>query len=411
MYLLDDLQRKHRIKKLLRWAMQSEFYSQKYSGYEEALQKGELQRLPYTTKEEIDFDKLATVDKERFVMVGRSSGTVDKPTFLFFTPEDMKNTIEVWTVRCWQFVGLTNKDVFLNLTRYDNLHISGYITQAGSIKLGMTVIPYGAGGDPDQILSLIKRFGVTSFVFRPSHVMRLGMFYRSQGVEPSELGIQKIIVTGEWMSKEFRRMLEELWGADVYVLYTMTEAMGDVGSECKEKDGTHIFDDYFLIELRELSLPEKSVTHTLKNAGEIILTTMRENMPFIRYRTGDLGMEISKKCGCGSKHRRIHLLGRVNEVLRVGSLAVTPLDIQTLLLRIPGMSGLYTLTVDGKEASKLHLEIETLEAEHTEHKKQEIRDLLLENLEVESSLVSDIDIKLVPLSFSLNYNKQKYFAI
>ena len=84
-----------------------------------------------------------------------------------------------------------------------------------------------------------------------------------------------------------------------------------------------------------------------RGVGEIVVTNLgRRLMPIIRYRTGDLGRRVAGTCQCGRLGPRFELLGRCDDVLRVGSVSIYPESIEPVLASVPELSRLFQIVAE-----------------------------------------------------------------
>ena len=109
-----------------------------------------------------------------------------------------------------------------------------------------------------------------------------------------------IIVWAAPLYDHERRLLDDVFGCPVSNIYGLRE-VGHIGSTCPE-GSLHVFQD----------------THFLETDanGELLVTFLRPTpMPFIRYRTGDIGELSNERCRCGRTSQIIkHLHGRTGEI-------------------------------------------------------------------------------------------------
>src|SRR5204862_2094228 len=88
-----------------------------------------------------------------------------------------------------------------------------------------------------------------------------------------------------------------------------------VASECLEvRDGLHVHEDHFLVEVVD---PESGAVLEEGAEGELVFTTLvKQAMPLLRYRTGDIGSLTYEPCACGRTTARIRRLrGRREDVV------------------------------------------------------------------------------------------------
>ena len=126
--------------------------------------------------------------------------------------------------------------------------------------------------------------------------------------------------TSETLLKSQRREIEKAFGCKVYDQYGHGECAVFV-CEC-EKGRMHINDEYGIVEILKEGKPVGT-----GESGEIVVTGLVNwAMPFIRYRTGDIGVKgDDKQCECG---RGLSLLeaveGRVVDTLKMPDGKIIP---------------------------------------------------------------------------------------
>jgi phenylacetate-coenzyme A ligase PaaK-like adenylate-forming protein len=119
----------------------------------------------------------------------------------------------------------------------------------------------------------------------PHHVLLLTSYLMEQGVDPRELGLRSITVTGGFLSMNWIGFLEEAWGCIVNDRFTLTEAIGGAS----RVPGTDIFelDPHLVGEVVDPDT-ERRTDHPV---GLLVLTNLYpfvQMQPFIRYTVGDL---------------------------------------------------------------------------------------------------------------------------
>jgi len=118
-----------------------------------------------------------------------------------------------------------------------------------------------------------------------------------------------------------------------------------VAFECTHKEGMHVWEDSFLLEV----IDSKTGTRVSDGTeGELVFTTLRrEGMPIIRYRTGDIASVYTKECPCGRTHRRIsRIKGRSDDMLIIKGVNIYPMQIEKILMDIPDVGNNYLIEVD-----------------------------------------------------------------
>jgi phenylacetate-CoA ligase len=124
-----------------------------------------------------------------------------------------------------------------------------------------------------------------------SHIARHAVA-RGRGMDG--LGIKVAFVTSERLYDEQRAQISKTFGCPVANGYGGRDA-GFIAHECPA-GSMHITAEDIIVEVVDaqgLPLPEGE-------AGEIVVTHLAtKDFPFIRYRTGDIGVLDGKLCGCG----------------------------------------------------------------------------------------------------------------
>lgn len=104
-----------------------------------------------------------------------------------------------------------------------------------------------------------------------------------------------VLTTGEYLSPQVRRLLEETFKVKVTDIYACNEA-GDIAWQCRQ-GLYHINADNCIVEILKDDQPVKN-----GELGEVAITNLnRYSMPFIRYKNGDLARLVKKNCPCGCK--------------------------------------------------------------------------------------------------------------
>ena len=185
--------------------------------------------------------------------------------------------------------------------------ISSWVTFLACKKMGVFC---SAVGKP-QPKDFYPRLGLYSYnviVADPTWLVSLSEIAEKQGAFPVKL----IMAAGDRMTDVYRHYVQDVWKAPVILAYGSTEAGGGLGMECRERDGYHVDEFDFLLEIAE---PDA------EGYGELVMTTLaRRTMPLIRYRVRDVTRFIDEPCPCGVTLRRIsRIKGRRDEMVVMGA--------------------------------------------------------------------------------------------
>ena len=264
----------------------------------------DLEKLPYTTKQDQRDNYpfgLFAVPMTDVVRIHSSSGTTGKPTVVGYTKRDLDRWAELMA-RSLTCAGATRYSVVQNAYGY-GLFTGGLGVHYGAEKIGASVIPSSGGNTKRQIM-LMQDFGTTVLTCTPSYALFMHEIMLEMGIEPSQLKLKSGILGAEPWSENMRRDLENRLEIDAFDIYGLSEIMGPgVAIECRQKEGLHVFEDNFIVEIVN---PETGETLPPGEKGELVLTTInKEALPMIRYRTRDLSSLTTELCSCGRTHVRM----------------------------------------------------------------------------------------------------------
>lgn len=342
------------LKRTVLQAAKSPYYSAKFHELgidpNDIKSRDDVTKLPLTSKEDLrlSYPKgMLTVSPEDVIRMHTSSGTTGKPTAIFHTAQDISNWAEIMA-RCLHMAGARPHDVFQNMTGY-GLFSGGLGLHFGAERLGMWVIPAGAGNTARQIM-LIRDFGVTCIHATPSYAMHVAERMLQEGDDPKKLGIKIAVLGAEPYTEEMRLKLQDLYGFRVFNSYGLSEMNGPgVAFECTYQNGMHIWEDSYIVEV----INPDTLEHVKDGeVGELVLTTLRRTaMPIIRYRTRDLTRIIPELCQCGRVHRRLaRMVGRSDDMLIVRGVNVFPSQVEEVLMRHKWLGGNYLIQLSKKDS-------------------------------------------------------------
>jgi phenylacetate-CoA ligase len=347
----------------------------------------DVQKLPFTVKQDLregyPFGFFA-VPLRDIVRIHTTSGTTGKPTVVGYT----KNDLEYWAeliARNMTMIGLTKDDIFQNMVNY-GMFTGGLGFHYGAEKIGMTVIP-GATGNTKRQIEMIHDFGVTAIHCTPSYAMHLAEVAEETGTDISSL--KTGIFGAEPWSEAMRKELEDKLGVTAYDSYGLSELYGPgVAFECRERDGLHIWHDYYLVEIID---PRTGEVLQDGERGELVVTPLvKEAMPLIRYRTGDVTMKMEDGCLCGRMQKIGRITGRSDDMLVIRGINVFPSQIEHVLLGLPEVGNQFMVYVDRVN----HLDEMTIEVEmNREHFSGELHDLAMIRQRVVKALRDVLELR------------------
>lgn len=349
-----------RLKWTVHHSQNVEFYRRKFNDAgvtpDDIKTLDDVEKLPFTYKKELrdayPFGNIA-VPMKQVVRIHTTSGTTGKPTVVSYTRQDLDNWSEL-IARNLTMIGLTDEDIFQNAVNY-GLFTGGLGFHYGAEKIGATVIPSATGNTRRQI-EMIDDFGVTAIHCTPSYGMHLVEVAEEMGASLDSLRIG--IFGAEPWSENMRKELETRLGVEAFDSYGMSEMYGPGAAfECPEHDGLHLWNDCYLAEIIDPITGERLPDG---EKGELVVTPLvKEAIPLVRYRTGDITRIIPEDCPCGRGKKLARITGRADDMLVIRGINVFPSQIEHTLLSIPEVGDQFMVYVDRIN----HLDEMTIEVE------------------------------------------------
>ncbi len=306
----------------------------------------DLSKLPFTTKGDLRNNYpygLFAVPLRDIVRVHASSGTTGTATVVGYTRNDLK-TWSNMVARILTAAGVTNDDVVQIAFGY-GMFTGGFGLHYGAERLGASVIPISSGNTKRQI-QIMQDFRTTALVCTPSYALVLADAMEDMDININALTLKFGLFGGEPWSEAMRREIQTKLGIIATDNYGLSEVMGPgVAGECIERNGLHINEDHFLVEIIN---PDTLEPVADGEVGEVVVTTLtKEGFPVIRYRTRDLARIIDEPCACGRTLRRMsRIIGRTDDMLIIKGVNVYPMQIESILFDIEGVEPHYQIIVE-----------------------------------------------------------------
>jgi phenylacetate-CoA ligase len=297
-----------RLRKTIDYASnKSTFYRDLDTKIGEIRSSDDLSKIPFTDPEDLAQSpyKLLCISMSQIARIfshtttGTTTGRLKK---VFFTHKDADAIIESMAAimsTVLESAGLDRKGRVVQIFLPNNgppFSIAGLIAKGAEKFGGVPVIGDCAATTEDQIKSIEKA--------KPD--MLMGSAFRiwritqeaSISCNLAKIGVKTVFITSEYLSKPMRERLEDVWHAEIFHHYGMTEPGFAIGVECHAHNGFHFNEVDLLFEVVD---PETGEILKGEEEGELVLTTLnREGMPLIRYRTGDVASLIRRPCQCGA---------------------------------------------------------------------------------------------------------------
>ena len=256
--------------------------------------------------------------------IHETSGTSGVPKSFFLTWDDWKMYAEKYA-RAFVSQNFGSGDKVVVCASY-GMNVGANTMTLAAQKIGMTIIPEGKCTFPVRIIRNYEPTGIVGSIFK---LLRLARRMESEGIDPKESSIKRLIAGGESFSEESRIYLEEVWDVPVYNTYGSTE--GTMCGECIKKAGLHVPED-----LVHLDLYDPLLENFVKEGecGRIVLTTLlpvggKSGNLLINYDTDDTTVVVTRdKCKCGRTHLRILNPQRESETVWVAGFPFNKVDVE-----------------------------------------------------------------------------------
>lgn len=319
---LEELQLK-KLKKLLQHAYSSvPYYKRKFDEYgvkpSDLKDLSDLKKFPFLTREDIKKNLKELTSRaipRTHLHLNSTSGSTGE-NMIFYND---KNSLEfAWAslYRQYTWIGLKFgvkeahlwaveqkgglhdfKDYFKNLMKR-KLYLSSYEMTHETMK---------------KYIYQLNRFKPDLIIALPSALWWFSRFIEEQGITLNFIP-KAIISSGETLFDIHKKDIERVFKTSVYNRYGSRE-FTTIAHECSYQEGMHIDSERFIAEIVRGESPV-----FYGEVGEIVLTDLDNfGMPFIRYRTGDIGVMSNEACKCG---RELATLKRVDG--RIFDVVVTP---------------------------------------------------------------------------------------
>ncbi len=320
----------------------------------------DLREVPFTTREDLrssyPYDMFA-VPLRDVVRLHSTSGTTGRPIVVGYT----KNDLAHWTdcmARHLAAAGISEHDV-IQIAFGFSLFTGGFGLYQGAEAIGASVIP--SSKEPlEKQLTVMRDYKTTALTCTPSYALSLAAQRELMGIHPEQLKLRVGIFGAEPWSERLRAQLEEGFHIRAYDIYGLTEVIGPgVAAECDRRQGLHINEDHFLVEVVDPAtgevLPEGA-------EGELVFTTLtKEAFPLVRYRSGDIASLLPGSCPCGRTLARMsRLRGRTDDMIFFQGVKFFPSQIEEILLEEGGLAPYYRIVLDregGEDTVEIQVEV------------------------------------------------------
>jgi phenylacetate-CoA ligase len=186
----------------------------------------------------------------------------------------------------------------------------------------------------DEFIAAIRRARPRMLFGYPSALAHIAAHSLARGTRMDDLDIRVAFVTSERLYDDQRELIGRVFGCRVANGYGGRDA-GFIAHECPA-GGMHLSAEDLIVEI----IDEQGRGVADGSPGEIVVTHMAtQDFPFVRYRTGDVGVLSSAPCACGRGLPRLsEIQGRTTDfVVAADGTVMHGLALIYILRDLPGI--------------------------------------------------------------------------
>lgn len=255
----------------------------------------------------------------------------------------------------WRFArtlyaaGFRKGDILHNCFSY-HLTPAGMMVDGAARAIGCAVFPGGVGNTEMQVQAAadLKPAGYSG---TPSFLKIILEKARELGADISSM--KKGLVGGEALPPSLRKEIAEL-GCGVLQCYG-TADLGLVAYESPALEGM-ILDEGVIVEIVR---PGTGDPLAEGEVGEIVVTSLNQSYPLIRFGTGDMSAVLAGPSPCGRTNQRIKgWMGRADQTTKIKGMFVHPEQVAEVVKRHPEISKARLIVTGrtGEDVMTLHCE-------------------------------------------------------
>lgn len=340
-----------RLPDVLRKAMAAPAYAGHLAGIDpsEVTSRAALARLPLLRKSDLPalhkaalpFGGLVAGSPGSFGRLYTSPGPIFEPESVHADP---------WrSARALFAAGFRPGDVLLNTFSY-HLTPGGFIIDASARALGCAVIPAGPGNTEAQF-ELIEAYRPVGYSGTPDFLKILLDAADKAGRDLSS--IKRALVSGAAFPKSLQDEMRAR-GIEAYQAFG-TADLGLVAFETSARDGMVVNEDLIM----EIVQPGTGDPVAEGDIGEIVVTSLDLEHPWIRLAIGDLTAVLPGLSPCGRSNMRIKgWMGRADQTTKVKGMFVRPEQIAEIGKRHPQLERLRLVVSRDGETDAMTLRAE-----------------------------------------------------
>lgn len=257
----------------------------------------DLQRLPFLDKPAIrTYSEELKSDQARHLARFNTGGSSGEPLVFFIGKERVSHDIAAkWRATRWWGMDIGDPEIVVWGSPIE-LGAQDALRALRDRLFRSKLLPAFEMSNQkiEDFLNTIQEFRPKMLFGYPSALSHIAKYADKTGIVMCDLGIEVAFVTSERLYDDQRKQISDTFGCRVANGYGGRDA-GFIAHECPV-GGMHITAEDIIVEIIDPhghSLP-------YGESGEIVVTHLASrDFPFIRYRTGDIGILDDEVCACG----------------------------------------------------------------------------------------------------------------
>lgn len=277
-----------------------------------------------------------------------TSGSSSSPKRVYFDEGDMERTVSFFA-KHMEYIAPPKKSVLILMSDTKPGSIADLLQRALA-KIHRRSIIFGRPSSAESLLALLDK--ASCIVALPAdalYLCRKFPFFRPTSV----------LLSADYIPRCITQSIEKIWKTAVFEHYGLTESCYGLAVQCKHRKNMHIRNEDFYVEVIN---PETLQAVEYGVPGEIVISSLKKSAhPFIRYRTGDIGVLSKEKCTCGNATPSLErVCGRIENLgkkINIHALDDMIFSLpQVLSYQASIKKGRLFLTVEGDEIDTSELE-------------------------------------------------------
>lgn len=270
-----------------------------------------------------------------------SGGTTGAPRPTIYSQWD-REVGAILSARTFYMQGVRPGDAVINAWAYSTHNAAWIMDHALWQWLGAIPITTSTGNvtPTEKQIEFAQLYGAASITATSDYLLHIADTARRMGLDPAkDFSFKTILSFGD------TKAVEEAFGVPTYDSYAFHEVQY-VAAECEAKDGLHIFEDAFIVEVVDFETGEILPPG---HRGNLVVTALyKTGTSQLRYNIQDISASYElAQCVCGSWHKKLdYFQGRSDTMVKLRGVNVWPEACGKIIAGHPGITGEYFCYVE-----------------------------------------------------------------